>query len=262
MATRVAVEKFLAELAPLRLAEPWDNVGWLIDRGSSQFSRIFLTIDLTPATLDEALASSHELIVAYHPPLFGGVKRLRASEPSEAMLLRLIEAGLSVYAPHTALDAVEGGMAEWLAGALGAGEMRPIAPAEPDAGSGAGRLITLERPCELEALCARVKVHLGLEHLRISRAEGGVSLVHTAAVCPGAGGSLFEKVGKVDLLLTGEMRHHDILARRWRGTHVIVTDHTNTERGYLEFLATRMRQALPDVTVTVSTKDADPLAII
>jgi putative NIF3 family GTP cyclohydrolase 1 type 2 len=81
------------------------------------------------------------------------------------------------------------------------------------------------------------------------------------AVCPGAGGSVFEQVDEVDLLVTGEMRHHDVLSRASQGTSVILTDHTNSERGFLASLAKRLTDACLGLEVSVSKVDRDPLQI-
>ena len=87
-------------------------------------------------------------------------------------------------------------------------------------------------------------------------------LIESLAVCPGAGGSVFEKLGAVDLLLTGEMRHHDVLARVRQGTHVVLCDHTNTERGFLPVLADELTSRLPGVALHVAAEDKDPLRIV
>jgi dinuclear metal center YbgI/SA1388 family protein len=101
----------LQELAPLDLASEWDNVGLLVQPSKPKMvSRIFLTIDLTEAVFAEAVAKKVQLIVAYHPPIFNPIKRL--SPASVAALC--LEAGIAVYSPHTALDAVEGGVNDWL----------------------------------------------------------------------------------------------------------------------------------------------------
>jgi putative NIF3 family GTP cyclohydrolase 1 type 2 len=84
-------------------------------------------------------------------------------------------------------------------------------------------------------------------------------LVSTVAVCPGAGGSLFQGV-RADLLLTGEMRHHDVLAQVERGGAVILTDHTNTERGFLAIYAERVGRVC-GVEVVRSARDHDPLRV-
>lgn len=254
----------LEQLAPLELAENWDNVGVIVDARAdtvSHFARALLTVDLCAETLEEAVQSGVELIVSYHPPIFGGLKRLRRTEPAERSIALAVARGLTIYSPHTALDAARGGMTEWLGKACGPGEMRPITPWVGDAELGAGRVVTLANALSLDQAIARIKEHLGLEQVRVA-APAAAPLVRTLAVCPGAGGSLFQGVGSVDLLLTGEMRHHDILARRAVGTAVVLTDHTNCERGYLPILAQRLRALCPGLEVLVSKLDADPLRIV
>jgi putative NIF3 family GTP cyclohydrolase 1 type 2 len=73
---------------------------------------------------------------------------------------------------------------------------------------------------------------------------------------------LFTKVRFTDLLITGEMRHHDVLAKVASGAAVVLTDHTNTERGYLPILARRLERGLSGVTVVVSRCDVDPLRVV
>jgi putative NIF3 family GTP cyclohydrolase 1 type 2 len=87
--------------------------------------------------------------------------------------------------------------------------------------------------------------------------------IQRVAVCAGAGGSLFEKVHGVDLFVTGEMRHHDVLAKLASGSSVILSEHTHTERGYLPEFARRLQElAEGQLQVLVSTHDADPLRTV
>ncbi|MEM7262432.1 MAG: Nif3-like dinuclear metal center hexameric protein [Planctomycetota bacterium] len=66
----------LSELAPLELAEDWDNVGVLVDPTPREIRRILLCIDFSEAVLDEALSAGVDWVVAYHPLIFSGLKRL------------------------------------------------------------------------------------------------------------------------------------------------------------------------------------------
>ena len=119
----------LERLAPLNLAEEWDNVGLLLEPSGAAarpIARAFLCIDLSESVLDEALAANADFLIAYHPPLFRGLKRLRASTPEDRVLLRALEAGLALYSPHTALDAATGGVNDWLASAFGPGRSAPL----------------------------------------------------------------------------------------------------------------------------------------
>ena len=79
------------------------------------------------------------------------------------------------------------------------------------------------------------------------------------ALCPGAGATVIG-TAPADVYLTGEMRHHDVLEAVAGGTSVILTNHTHTERGYLEVLARRLTAAFGGkVEVDVSRCDRDPL---
>lgn len=261
MANQSELIDALSELAPLYLSEAWDNTGFILDLGpEASISSVLLTIDLTRSVVDEAKRLGVELIIAYHPPIFSGLKKLRRVDPEQALILALIEAQISVYSPHTALDAARGGMTEWLASSLGPGEMRPIVSCPSDPTLGSGRMMELAQEISLDEAIQRVKGRLGLSQLRVSESPHK-AMIRSAAVCPGAGGALFERVAEVDLLLTGEMRHHDVLSRSRRGCHVILTEHSNSERGYLPVLAERLRGQLPELQLHISSADHDPLVV-
>jgi dinuclear metal center YbgI/SA1388 family protein len=114
----------LDALAPLRLAEPWDNVGLLAGDPTKPVRRVLLTIDLTKAVVAEAEALGADVVVCYHPPIFKGVQRIPPGTALEAAL----RAGLALYSPHTALDSAEGGTNDVLADALGLEEREPLRP--------------------------------------------------------------------------------------------------------------------------------------
>jgi dinuclear metal center YbgI/SA1388 family protein len=126
----------LERLAPLDLAESWDNVGLLVDPRAPgaelDVSRVLLTIDATPEVLEEAMAARAGCIVAYHPPLFEA--RRRYARKTEPLLFAAASVPFAVYSPHTALDAAKDGVNDWLARCVGEGEIEPLVTAR--AGSG------------------------------------------------------------------------------------------------------------------------------
>jgi dinuclear metal center YbgI/SA1388 family protein len=248
----------LDSIAPLRLSAVWDNTGLLLE-GDREIHRALITIDLTPSVLIEALAGDHDLVIAYHPPVFRGLKSITRATAQGRTLLDLARNGVHVYSPHTALDSVPGGINDWLLEAFGA--VHDVAPIEPDAlqpDAGVGRIATLADPRPLGELVEVLKRFLALPAVRV--AGDDTQLVTRVATCPGAGGSVFEHVDHVDLLLTGEMRHHDILGFAARGTATVLTDHTNTERGFLPRYAAKIAEDL-GIEVAMAQTDADPLTV-
>lgn len=265
MARRISeVLAVFEAIAPLGLAEDWDNVGLLLaPQENGEIRRVLLCIDLTEAVLTEALDERAELVLAYHPPIFKGLKRLTPADATGRILIEAMRGGVFIYSPHTALDATPGGINDWLGELLGAGMRRPIATHRTIEGVGAGRFIELGQPMPLAEAVGRIKAGLGLAQVRVAASpqHRRGQVIRSFAVCAGAGGSVFERLTHADLLLTGEMRHHDIMARVAAGSSVIVTDHTNTERGYLPRLRTTLLQRLERIEVMISEVDRDPLVI-
>ncbi|RKP03341.1 hypothetical protein CXG81DRAFT_17086 [Caulochytrium protostelioides] len=269
----------MRRLAPLRLADTsWDNVGLLIEAPTvrAEANRVMITNDLTNAVLEESLADKKVgMIISYHPPLFRAIKTITMADPKQAIAARCIEAGISVYSPHTALDAVEGGINDHLISLCGAGDVTCLTPApgateEDGELAGYGRRVTLKEPVTLDDLCLQVKRGLGLSYLRLAvaprhRAEQSEP-VSTVAVCAGSGSSVL--LGKrADVFLTGEMSHHEVLAAVEAGTSVILCEHSNTERKYLQ---TTLCKSLNNVfaecgwqySVVYSKSDEDPLKTV
>jgi dinuclear metal center YbgI/SA1388 family protein len=119
--------ELLEQIAPTRLAQSWDNVGLLAGDRSAPVRSLLLCIDLMPAVASEALRRKTSMVVAYHPPLFKPIRRLVApSDGSEASLLRCVAAGMAVYSPHTALDAVDEGTNDVLARLCGVVDGKPV----------------------------------------------------------------------------------------------------------------------------------------
>ena len=124
---------------------------------------------------------------------------------------------------------------------------------------GLGRRGRLTKPSNLKSVIAAVKRRTGLKRLTIVQADGR-RMMKTAAVCPGSCRDLTAQIaGKVDLYVTGELRHHDALLLQSRGTNAIALGHGNSERPALKHLAKMIQHALPPVTTFISTRDDDPI---
>ena len=93
-------------LYPLHLADkPWDNTGLVVDsfteNGDAEGYKILLTVDLTQNVADEAVATNSNVVIAYHPYIFGGLKSITPEDSQQKSLITLIQNNTSVYSPHT-----------------------------------------------------------------------------------------------------------------------------------------------------------------
>jgi len=193
--SRVRVEDLagvMERLAPTRFAEDWDNVGLLIGKREQRLDGpVLLTIDLTEPVVEEAVALGCSAIIAYHPPIFKAVKRITGDTAKERVLLRLIEEGMAVYSPHTAIDSAPGGMADWLADGLL--DRKGIVKADRRA-----LRPRLDRPETQEVKIVTFVPVDRVEDLRASLASAGAGLIGNYEVCSFSvtgTGSFFGKPG-------------------------------------------------------------------
>lgn len=139
MTTVHEVCRYLQEVAPLSLAEDWDNVGLLLGDESADVVRVVTCLTLTPDVAEEAIAAGARLIVTHHPILFKPVKRLTGNTSEGRMLLKLMRHGIAVYSPHTAYDNSATGINQQLAELL---ELTDIAPLRPRLAGEQVKLVT------------------------------------------------------------------------------------------------------------------------
>jgi len=266
------VLKFLREFAPPALAENWDNTGLLVGRESHEISRVLTCLTLTPDVAAEAIALRTQLIVTHHPVLFRAVQQITDTSPEGRMLLELIEAGIAVYSPHTSYDSARSGINQQLAESLGLQSIQPLripavctddADSSPEnmtiAGSGAGRSGDLTEPMTVAELLEITKTALRISNTQFVGAPARrVSRVGIA--CGAAAEFMRDAVAAgCDALLTGEARFHACLEARTLDIALILPGHYATERPAIEHLARVLGEKFPDLGVSASEAESDPI---
>ncbi|CAG5012835.1 unnamed protein product [Parnassius apollo] len=255
----------LENFAPKQLSESWDNTGLLLQPYTQrQINKILLTNDLTENVALEAKKCGCEMIISYHPPIFAPLKSIVQSSWKERIVSFLLENRISLYSPHTSWDSVQGGVNDWLASAFPFSEATPIIPGV-DPNTGAGRFLKLKTGISLDDAVTSVKQITGLKHVRLALgSEKSINdIIQTVALCAGSGGSVLKNVANGDLFLTGEMLHHDVLDAAQRGISVILTNHSDSERGFLRGFSSILQDKLNNrIQVLVSECDKDPLITV
>ncbi len=207
-----AVCHALTRIAPLRLAESWDNVGLLVGDRAAPVSRAMTCLTITPEVVDEAEADQVDLIVVHHPLPFKPMHRVTTDSIAGAMLLRLIRSGVAVYSAHTAFDSAAQGINQMWAETLSLDSIGPLTElSEVDPQLGSGRYGKLATPMTLEVLVRLAASAVGAKSpRRVGRAE---LLVKTVAFACGSGGTFLSAARRCgcDALITGEATFHTCL---------------------------------------------------
>ena len=119
---------YLEELAPPRLQESYDNSGLIVGNGQEKISKAIVCLDAVECVVDEAIAKGAELIIAHHPIVFGGLKKLNGKNYVERVVIKAIKHNIVIYAIHTNLDNVADGVNAKIAEKIGLKNPKILAP--------------------------------------------------------------------------------------------------------------------------------------
>lgn len=122
------VAAYLESIAPRHLQESYDNAGLIVGNPESEVTGVLVTLDCTEAVVLEAIKRKCNLIVAHHPIVFKGLKRLTGQTYVERVVILAIQNQVAIYAAHTNLDNVYHGVNQKIASKIGLVETRILAP--------------------------------------------------------------------------------------------------------------------------------------
>ncbi|MGB3592003.1 MAG: Nif3-like dinuclear metal center hexameric protein [Nonlabens sp.] len=122
------ISKSLKEIAHLHYAEDFDNVGLLTGEYDWECTGVLVTLDCLENTIDEAIARGCNMVVAFHPIIFSGLKNLQPSNYVKRTVVKAIKNDVAIYAVHTALDNAYNGVSYRMAKSLGLKDIRTLIP--------------------------------------------------------------------------------------------------------------------------------------
>ncbi|MFS8101209.1 Nif3-like dinuclear metal center hexameric protein [Lentzea alba] len=249
---------------PPKTAEKWDAVGLVCGDPEDEVTKILVCVDPTQSTVDEAIESEAQLVLAHHPLLLRGVNGVPADDPKGALVHKLIRNGAALYCAHTNADSALPGVSDALAKAIGLTVTGPLEPSE-QGDTGLGRIGELERPEPLKDFARRVANALPVTVQGVRAAGDPERLIKRVAVCGGAGDSFLDTVKRagVDAYVTADLRHHPASEHIEAGGPALVdVAHWASEWPWCEQAAEILRAAFGGrVDVLVSTRRTDPWTV-
>lgn len=121
---------FLQSVAPPYLQEHYDNVGLITGDAGWDCTGIVCSLDATEDVVNEAISKKCNLVVAHHPIIFSGLKKINGKNYVEKTIIRAIKNDIAIYAIHTNLDNVLQGVSGRMAEMLGLTNVSILAPKE------------------------------------------------------------------------------------------------------------------------------------
>jgi dinuclear metal center YbgI/SA1388 family protein len=264
--------------APSSLADSWDNPGLQIGKRDWPVSRVMTALDPSAEVIEDAIGRNIDLLITHHPLIFTPLNAIDLDTPLGLLLARAMERRLAVYAAHTNLDRVSGGLNDVLAQMMGLQDrvvLMPDAPgalAADDTGSvsaalqGMGRVGTLPEPLTLRQLALQLKERLGAAYVRI--AGDPEMVLNRVALCTGSGASLLNAfyASGAQAYITGDLRYHDARTAEANGVGLLDIGHFSSELPVVATLSAMLQKACAghgfSVSVYPCNVERDPFGVL
>lgn len=248
---------YVDSIAPFGLQMDFDNAGFLVGRGEAQVERVLVALDITEEVVAEAVELGCQLIVSHHPVIFHPAKSVTDQTVTGRILLALTENRIAAICAHTNLDAVQAGVNDCLALALGLSEIGQLHQDGLDGNGepyGIGRVgMAHQSGLSAGAYAAYVKERLNAASVRFS--DGGKP-VSKVAVGGGSCGSMLADAlaAGCDTFVTADVKYDQYLEASAQGITLMDAGHYATENVVCAPLASRLADRFPEVMVTVSVR--------
>lgn len=118
----------LESFAPLAYQESYDNAGLITGDKNDEATGALICLDSTEEVIDEAIRKGCNLVIAHHPIVFSGLKKITGKNYVERVIIKAIRSNIAIYAAHTNLDNVHRGVNAKIAEKLGLKNTKILAP--------------------------------------------------------------------------------------------------------------------------------------
>jgi len=106
---------YLESIAPLAYQESYDNSGLLVGSPEDDINKALISLDCTEEIVQEAIDKGCDIIISHHPIVFSGLKKFNGNNYVERVVIKAIKHSIALYAIHTNLDNVYGGVSSKIA---------------------------------------------------------------------------------------------------------------------------------------------------
>ncbi|MBQ2985878.1 MAG: Nif3-like dinuclear metal center hexameric protein [Tyzzerella sp.] len=253
------IMKVIETTYPKHAALEWDNVGLLVGRMDKEVNSIYVALDATNEVIEDAISCKADMLITHHPLLFSPLKTITDEDYIGSRVVKLLQHDISYYAMHTNYDVL--GMAELSGAILGLDDRKVLEVTDDETREGIGRVGMLKSEMSLQECCELVKERFHLDTVKVF---GNLNeKIQRVAISPGSGKHMseFALAEGAQVLVTGDIDHHEGLDAVERGLFIIDAGHYGLEHIFIEDVAEFMKEKICGVGV-VTAKKTNPFHVI
>lgn len=254
---------FFESIAPSSFQESYDNVGLITGSPNIEISGIITCLDATEAVIDEAITLNCNVVVAHHPIVFRGIKKLNGTNYVERVVIKAIKHDIAIFAIHTNLDNVyDHGVNTIIANRLNLNNLEILDPKQNLLHSnkkvGSGMIGKLKYPMEESAFLQYLKEKMDLKVVKHTALLG--KPIENVAVCGGSGSFLLQRAieQNADVFVTSDFKYHEFFDAE---NKIIIADigHYESERFTFEYLKSLIIQNFSIFAVHSTSVNTNPV---
>ena len=239
--------------------ESYDNSGLIVGNPTTHCTGILCTLDATEEVILEAIAAGCNLVVAHHPIIFSGLKKLNGKNYVEKTVITAIKNEIAIYAIHTNLDNVIAGVSNTMANQLGLENRRILLPKNIDNQLvGSGLIAELPEPIEERSFLQMLQTSFNLPLIRHTPLLG--KPIQKVALCGGAGSFLLKQAiaAGADIFISADFKYHEFFDAEG---HLVVADigHWESEQFTVGLLIDILQAKFPTFAVLKSVIKTNPV---
>lgn len=242
----------ITESAPLEWQESYDNAGLIIGNPDDEVEKALVTIDVTDEVLEEAISGGFDIIIAHHPLIFKGLKKINDENPVSRLVRKAVMNNIAIAAMHTNLDNSPVGVSACLGARLGLSEVKILRPLDNCPEAGAGVIGILPSPLTENEFLSLIRNTLGTVAIRHSALTG--KKITKVALCGGSGSFLIDdaKAANADAFVTADIKYHDYADADGK-ILLIDAGHFETEQFIKDFIAVKISEKNRNFAVSISS---------
>ena len=254
---------FLNEIAPAHLQESYDNTGLIVGNKEWECYGVLVCLDSTEEIIDEAIQKGCNLVVAHHPIIFSGLKKINGYHYVEKTIIKAIKNDIAIFAIHTNLDnAFQNGVNSKFAEKLNLIKTSVLTPKKEinssDSTNGAGLMGFLQNPMPVSDFFSFIKTKMEISQLKHTKIVK--NKIHKIALCGGSGSFLIQKAKEenVDVYITSDIKYHEFFEAN---NQIILIDigHFESEKFTIELLYTLIQNKFSTFAVHFTNHITNPV---
>jgi dinuclear metal center YbgI/SA1388 family protein len=248
----------LESIAPPEYQEEYDNSGLITGDVHEDCSGVLVSLDCTEELISEAFEKKCNLIVSHHPLIFRPLRHIAPENGTGKALIAAIRKGITIYAIHTNLDNIIGGVNARIADKIGLINRKILIPRTTNHMVGSGLIGDLKSPLSETQLLDQLKAAFRIPMIRYSPLTG--KSIRRVALCGGAGSFLISNAlqNGADWFISADIRYHEFFGGEGE---MVIADigHFESEQFTMDLLHDVILEKFPNFAVLKSGTVTNPV---